>query len=122
MTPPTRATVLAATGEELDRLVTRHVFLVDDDKYLELTPRWVRDADLVNTRSKILSYVRQADLGPAFARELAQLVIPNNKAIRRAFSECQTGFTYSDAQLWAMLSAPPEAVCRAAVLACIGEA
>lgn len=153
---PTRAEVLAATGDALDRMVAEVIlqqrprirtiatndggesccmsdadgldvrgwlqkkhaaglFLDYEIMQYEQFPQYSRGQGWDDIKAKLAA----RDLCPAFARELAQLVIPNNKAIRRAFSECQTGFTYSDAQLWAMLSADPTAVCRAAVLACL---
>lgn len=112
MTPPTRASVLAATGEELDRLVDKVLCGVDG----LIVRAWSREyLFTAENMAAIKMRIAARDLGPAFARELADQVLLDDDG------PCSCDSFIDFTGIWAMLSAPPEAVCRAAVLACIGE-
>lgn len=99
--------VIAATGEELDGLVEQYV--VQRDIPSHLWPRW--SSDPAWTRG-VKGNIASRDLGPAFARELARIVIRDKE---------WACLMLDHGSLWALLSATPEQICRAAVLAAIKE-
>lgn len=106
---PTRASVLAATGEELDRLVCQYVWCWYDDHYQKNPPEISsHPTPMLNLRD----WIAARDLGPAFARELARITFGEMFA--------DDGCDFVDSKdLWDLLSADPVDICRAAVLACL---